>query len=615
MYEVTEITINNLLKEIPFRFIKVWRDKNDRKQTNNDHCNYTIKQISDDKGIKEKCNYYSFYLKYSDIYCLDIDQKDLPEEINILIKMYLIPFTITKYGYHLFFKTNLDKFKNEINIFKNFKGDLFHFVHNIWEPYDNKVYNSQKVPFIDKSEIEKLINEDKIKIKENQKSYIKLENKKTILKILNDGQNATSTFFYEKNKDNILIANSHIYIYNDDTQLWIKSSKNKFIAFISKYLFNKIKKQINKEKENQKKILKYAKMLNKFTTTRYIDDLSKQILGIFDEIDYWDKLDNNKEEINFKNGIYNLKKGIFRKREKNDYITKYLDFDFNNTINEEINLEINKMIFNISNDDKELTQFNLNWLGYCLSGETKEKLMLFCVGYSASNGKSALGRMYHYSLPIYSTEIDNKTFNEGYSKVHKQLSNVNKPVRFVIIEELSKNKLDVNLFKKFVDGNEITNEVLYGTTEKIIVQGKLYITSNNDPRFITDNGIIRRGLEEVLTNKFLKEEDYEKEKNKKGIYKRDQDFDNKFMNNNNYKMEFIRILLPHAKQYYEKGLIIPQKIKKNFKELCEENDLMKTFVDNNFEITNDTSDRIHKDDFVEIYNEINKTKLNWTHII
>ena len=58
-----------------------------------------------------------------------------------------------------------------------------------------------------------------------------------------------------------------------------------------------------------------------------------------------------------------------------------------------------------------------------------------------------------------------------------------------------------------------------------------------------------------------------------------------------------------------------KKIKNNFKELCEENDQMKTFIDSNFEITNDNKDRIHKDDFVEFYNEINKTKLNWTYLM
>ena len=49
---------------------------------------------------------------------------------------------------------------------------------------------------------------------------------------------------------------------------------------------------------------------------------------------------------------------------------------------------------------------------------------------------------------------DEPTFQEAKNEV-------------IQIEELGKGKLDAALFKKFVDGNEITNEVMYSTTETI----------------------------------------------------------------------------------------------------------------------------------------------------
>jgi hypothetical protein len=243
--------------------------------------------------------------------------------------------------------------------------------------------------------------------------------------------------------------------------------------------------------------------------------------------------------------------------------------------------------------------------------------MLFTIGYSVENDKSSLGKMYHYSLPIYSTEISGMVFNEKYSKVHKYLCNIQKPVRFCVIEELGKRKLDETLFKKLVDNNEIENKVTCSSTETIYNHAKLYLTSNTNPNFDINSDLKNKGLMEVVTNKFVEkfECDKPKYKNQKGIYVEDINFDSKFLYDDGYKMEFVRMLLPFARQYYEKGLVVPSLIRKSFSDVCNENDPMKDFIDKYFVMTNLDSDRIHKDDFVKFYNTINKTNLTWSHAI
>lgn len=48
-----------------------------------------------------------------------------------------------------------------------------------------------------------------------------------------------------------------------------------------------------------------------------------------------------------------------------------------------------KLYFKHFNENiyKNLLDLNLRWLGYCMTGETKEQLFLMCIGYSAQNGK------------------------------------------------------------------------------------------------------------------------------------------------------------------------------------------------------------------------------------
>lgn len=87
--------------------------------------------------------------------------------------------------------------------------------------------------------------------------------------------------------------------------------------------------------------------------------------------------------------------------------------------------------------------------------------------------KSTIAKLFMNSLPIYSIKLNKRTFNKDYNKSHKQFVKIKKPIRFVYIEELDEKKLDVDLLKDFVDGDQIGgNEVMYGTCEDIDIYSK-----------------------------------------------------------------------------------------------------------------------------------------------
>lgn len=443
----------------------------------------------------------------------------------------------------------------------------------------------------------------------NNIKKVKKNKPDNIITNFNNGNSSASRYIHKMKGSCILFAYNSFYIFNQEMNIWSESQKIQIVIYIIDFVSREIQKIIDRQKTEERKI-KYIQILKKYTNTKYIEDLTKLFLVTIKQNDMSQQIDNNKEIINFKNVVYNLKTNEIRKRIKEDYISKCLDYDYNAIINEDINIDIRKMIFDISNSDDELFEFNLSWLGYCLTGETRQHKMLFMIGYSGQNGKTALARMYHSSLPIYSVELTNKTLNENFMKGRDQLIKIQKPVRFCIIEEPKYKDLDVQLFKKIVDDDEI----LYGTTETIYNHSKLYVTSNTDPRFITDNGVKRRGLMEVLKNKFIDKNEYDKLENTKGYFIKDNNFNEKFMKDNKYKLEFVRILLEYANIYYEKGLNIPETLTHNFNEVCEENDTMQYFVNKYYEITNVDDDRIHRDTFLDLYNEMNKTKFKWNEI-
>jgi hypothetical protein len=189
--------------------------------------------------------------------------------------------------------------------------------------------------------------------------------------------------------------------------------------------------------------------------------------------------------------------------------------------------------------------------------------------------------------------------------------------RIVYIEELDKKKIDGDLLKDTVDGNKMSNEVLFGTTEDIQIKFKLLFFSNNLMNFDSDQGIKRRTISVFFNSKFVDEEDYEREKeNYKGgnVYKKNKTLLDRF-NDDDYKNAFVHLIVSQAKKYFEKGITIPETYKQTTEDLCDENDKMKNFIDNHFDITKDEDDRITKDEFKLLFNQYTGCNHAWTSIL
>ena len=342
-----------------------------------------------------------------------------------------------------------------------------------------------------------------------------------------------------------------------------------------------------------------------------VKNITELISGKVYDSKFYKKLDTRTDVVNFKNGYVDLSNGKFAKRNETDYYSKCLDYDYTDLKSDKIIKEIKSIFKNICNDDDDLLKFNFSWLGYCLTGETREQKSLFIVGHTASNGKSTTSKIFSSAFPCYCYKIAPETFSKNYGKVHKQLSNC-KGIRYVYLEELDKDSINTSLYKDIVDGDIINNEVLFATLEKITILFKLNCISNHEPNFGTDEGMRRRGLLMTLKNRFLDKDIF---KNEKGTYLNNKELLKKFERDDEYKLAFFHILLPYAIEFYKNGLFIYSPVREDFNDLCKENDKMQTFIDFTFELTNSNSDRIHKDHFKQLYNEHFRTKMDWIKIL
>jgi len=285
--------------------------------------------------------------------------------------------------------------------------------------------------------------------------------------------------------------------------------------------------------------------------------------------------------------LIDLKTGEFSERTQDDFVTEYLNYDFQLKSNKAIKKEVSDSLKRICNSNDDDYDFIMNFLSYCITSETKEQKYLNVVGPTASNGKSTLIKLLESAFSIYFFKAKKDLFSEGFSKAHKFFAQT-KNKRGVYLEEQDKSKQDMDLMKDVVDGNIINNEVLFSTTEKINITFKLLFFSNNLMNFDADSGIKRRLMYIEFKNKFVDKNDYEKEKEKHKIgqvFVVDRGLLSKFNNNDDYKNALVHLLINRSKNYFEKGLVIPDKYVEVSNGVCEDNDKFKNFIDNNFDIT------------------------------
>ena len=360
----------------------------------------------------------------------------------------------------------------------------------------------------------------------------------------------------------------------------------------------------NIDEAAQKKITNqlWTRAKVKIGTAVNIKNIAKTFIRLVVDETFLPKLDLRIDQINFMNGIVNLKTGKYRKRNATDYVSKYLSYDYSKTIDQQVYGHVKQMVTNICNDDPQVYEMMLSFFGYCLTGETKTQYFNYIVGYSAQNGKSTiLETMFQTAFDIYTYKMDNSVFAENYTMRHKQYINLRHPIRLAYVAELDDNKLDVGQLKDFTE-NKLNVPKMYDNAEVLKTQCKLVIVANHHPKCgKIDDGLKRRGLFVELKNKFIPQQQYDELEDKKGNYVINRNIRD-LMNTDEYKLAFFQLLLPHAIEYWKTNDVKHAHIfHKGWKAMVDTADKFQNFIDSMCEITKDDTDRIHKNEFLSAF--------------
>jgi len=442
------------------------------------------------------------------------------------------------------------------------------------------------------------------KVKEEVRQEVKTM---SLLEAIEFGNMYVADYYHNKNKDNLIFIET-FHRWNGD--LWQTTNDNSMMHEIISSLADELKQETRLPEETKKKKMKHITTASAITLIKNL--VKAKVVKHTEEHQLFAVLDSSRNTVNYKNGILNLENGSFRKRVKTDYVSKCLSYDYiedKSKFEKEIN-HINELFKRVCNNSDEMYEFKKLCLAYFLTGETKENKFIIESGLGG-NGKSFMIEAFETVFDIYVKKLGNKTFCSNYQKSHKQLIDT-LGKRLTYIEEVCVDKLDTESIKDYVNGSKITVEKLFSTTVEFDSHAKLVLVGNKPPEFASDNGIKRRGIVCEYKNQFVDDPEHVDEK--KGIYLANKDLKLLFKTES-YKNALIHILLPYTILYYKDGFKVPKEYKTLFNDLCDENDVVKAFIDDNFVKTNNDNDRVAKDDFTKFYNQHTKSNCKFINIL
>lgn len=420
------------------------------------------------------------------------------------------------------------------------------------------------------------------------------------------------------------VNKKHIIYFNGD--LWTSGAYSNFVYYLSETLRRKLSAYVNRMKGEEETKKFYREQLLYLSSSNFHSKTYEYFMTILkrkNEIDApLNFLEETRDFIQFKNGCLNLKTFEFRKRTPEDFISMTLDYDFR-PYDEKIDSAITKDIFRIFKQiqtKEEDFEALMSWMGYCLTGHTREQLFMYWLGETACNGKTTIQEILSKCFPLYVQSISKDTFASATSESSRNKSFsklVKNPLRMIFLNDIE-GKQDRGLIKDFVDGKAFEIKLLYQEGRNYPLHCKLTFTGNNGFECKTDQGLFRRGRQMGFNSQFVKPEKIEEiqEKYPKlNVFPIDKKLLDRF-DDDDYKLNMFFMIHKQAFRWY-KGVsrFDTDKYHNNFTEDLVDNDVFAGVMEDGFEFCEYDDKFMSKAEIIEIVNQCpNLPKKNWNEI-
>ena len=321
----------------------------------------------------------------------------------------------------------------------------------------------------------------------------------------------------------------------------------------------------------------YVSGITRFLKTMLVDDKFSETLNVL------------KGKLAFQNGIMDLETKTFREGIRwDDYITETIPHDYNSVDNTDF---VKEKLQLIVNNNEEHLEYHLSVFGFSFIGMPDlMKSVFFHIdktnGGRGDNGKSFFFSILNELMPNYVYKSKASFLDKHNKTIHKQLSHI-KGKRLIFLEEMPKTQaMNHSLFKEIGDGTTIENEVMYGTCEKIKVQGVLHALSNHIPDLSAEEEACYNRYRQISYNSHFDRTGTRTEANfEKLEFIADETLKDKIINE--HADEVFNLLIEYAHKFFARGKKlppIPTQFSKDTKETKDLNDKFGVWFSENMEI-------------------------------
>jgi P4 family phage/plasmid primase-like protien len=404
--------------------------------------------------------------------------------------------------------------------------------------------------------------------------------KKSIADLLLSKENGLAKFFYDLNKNKIIIHNDDFYMLDDKTKIWLRSQDCEvglsMCSFLSP-IIEEHRNEWNAPEKNKDKKNPFAVVIDNFInkhigTMSMVKKLKPLVLQSQKSQKVQDFIFNQDYHylIPIRNGkVVNLQTGDLEDGKPEFKFDFFLDLEIETDM-QKIKF-INQVMLNICCGDKKLFRYLQVMLGYMITGETKEQSAFIWYG-SGRNGKSTIISLLKKVLGKFYGELPEHLIINKESSRFKDSNSVSpaeiklKDSRVAILTETKKaEEINDKVIKRITGGEVMEGRGLFQDITYFQPKFKPVVCSNFKPKVdVQDYALMRRLVLFPFNAKFVENPILPNE------YTVDKDLTTKL--EKDYLNAFFTWLCMGAKKYYQSGLPEQTQLMK---------DEMDTFVQDN----------------------------------
>lgn len=327
------------------------------------------------------------------------------------------------------------------------------------------------------------------------------------------------------------------------------------------------------------KLENVEKLIEKFKTVPFKDNVLRECCELFYQKDFEDKIDGNPGLLGFENGVFDLDKNEFRDGCPDDLITfstkiDYVEYKQDAKETEEVESFLKQILPN-----KEVRKYVKLLFSTYLSGYNREEKFHILTG-TGSNGKSKLVELFEITLGDYCHKfpITLLTSKRAASNAATPELAGTRGKRLGTLQEPDESaRINVGFMKELTGRDMIYARPLYKEPIKFRPQFKLLLMCNHMPDIPSDDGGTWRRIRVIkFTSKFVDDPQAENE------YKIDRKLSEKM---EYWKSAFVFILLKNYQQYLKEGMKEPEVVMKYSLEYQRSSDIYGQFVDDKLKPT------------------------------